>query len=227
MSKKRKKRRKVKGKGKPTPPRRVEVPNHIIAAYADEAPEVFVKKFRQDCCINATRVLLDVFRHFDMKARPLSVECAVHNKMLVDFIAAHNGVMPAEEVVDEWYEKGAWGVRIEGEVVTKDRGWAGHLVGIVQDRWLVDSSSGQMSRPEKGIHLPPILVAPATRLFLKARERCILNGPEGAVILYGAKLDDKSYETASGFQRHDFNREVAAEIIARMSKRLGRSLDNS
>ncbi len=195
-----------------------ERPNHIIRAYVDKAPVVFDRYFRKDRCINATRVLIDVMDHFKIKARPLSVFCAVHNKILVDYMKKYGHNM-SEEQLDEAYDNGAWGVRIETEGTIKAGGWPGHLVAIVQDRWLVDSAAGQMSRPHKGINLPPIMVAPATRRFQKGSEGCTMHNSEGAVLFYNARPDDESYAAGAGWQRHPVNRKVVAEIIEAMSQR--------
>lgn len=193
-------------------------PNHIITAFIDEAGPVFAQHFTRNCCINATRVLIDVLGHFKVKAVPLSVNCVVHNKLLVDFLKEHGGG-GTEEELDVAYANGAWGVRIDEKVPEEPGGWAGHLVAIVQDKWLVDASAGQLSRPDKGILLPPILLSPASRRFLKGSQMCVLDGPAGAVLLYKAKPSDKSFEAAPGFRHHDINVRVAVEIIQAMRAR--------
>lgn len=195
--------------------KRIEKARSVIDTYVEHAAEVFPRHFTKDCCINATRVLVEVMAHFGVSAQPLSVSCVAHNKILVDYIEKHRGSLTEAEV-DEAYDNGAWGVRIETGKQVKPNGWPGHLVAVVNNKWLVDSSAGQMSRPHKGIQLPPIVVVPATRRFQSGDELCVLTGPEGALLLYEAKPGDTSYVTASGWQRHDGNLTVVAEVIEAM-----------
>jgi hypothetical protein len=207
---KRKPRRQTKRQRK-----RIEKARSVIDTYVEHAAEVFPRHFTKDCCINATRVLVEVMAHFGVSAQPLSVSCVAHNKILVDCIEKHRGSLTEAEV-DEAYDNGAWGVRIETGKQVKPNGWPGHLVAVVNNKWLVDSSAGQMSRPHKGIQLPPIVVVPATRRFQSGDELCVLTGPEGALLLYEAKPGDTSYVTASGWERHPGNLAVVAEVIEAM-----------
>jgi hypothetical protein len=127
--------------------------------------------------------------------------------------------LPSEEEIQRWVDEGGWCLAVDTRTGVTDaprNAWAGHLVAIVQKEWLLDCSVGQMSRPQKDIDLPSLMVTPATRRFLRGKEALGLGGPKGAMLNYVARLDDLSYRHASGFAPSPHNIEAADEIEQRM-----------
>lgn len=103
-------------------------------------------------CIATTRVLIPVFTYFGVTARPLPVSVAVWNPAAWEMFVA-------QQPFDTWPDD-AWSVGIDGSGdPTKEGGWDGHLVALVEIggwQWLADGSLDQLSRPAKGIELEPV-----------------------------------------------------------------------
>jgi hypothetical protein len=197
-------------------------PGPFIKLYVEEAAPILAKHFSNTRCLNGTRVCIDVLKHFNVRAKPLSVDVLVAN--LAYASRCMRGGLPKDDAeLEEWKAAGAWAVGLDKLPSPDDdvRGvWPGHLVAIAQD-WLIDSGSVQMSRPAKGIILPDIFVCPVSKRFLKGKDTLSFRDKDGTVIIYD-KRDDKSFYRMPGFQAHDGNRAVADEVIERIERRMGR-----
>lgn len=173
-------------------------------------------------CLNATRVLLDVMRSFNVRAEPLSVRAMAMNAIYMQKLD-EIGRMPLESELNDWIAEGAWALGTDTRPESSDESknqWAGHLVALVQD-FLVDAAAVQMSRPAKGIEIPDVFVAPVTPGFLKGKKPIVSVSDEGAQLFYWSRLGDRSWEKLSGFQRHGMNVELAEEIAGEMAKMMG------
>ena len=201
-------------------------PSPILVAYAEAAAEVYPLVFIRARCVNSTWVCLEIMRRYGLvSARALSVEFAVMNRRCVEEIEAL-GRMPTNEEALEWLaNRGVHMVQIDtGNVLatTDPNAWPGHVVAIVQG-WLVDSAISQVSRPEKQIIMPEILLADTqvAPKFLRGKEPLMMTTDEGALARYNARLADRSYEAGRGFRSHEGNQEVADAIHRRMQDLLG------
>lgn len=173
----------------------------LVEAYDVVAAPIFAAEWRPDCCLNGTRVALEVFRGLGLKARPMSVRA----------IACNASYLMALESHFKEHHPFAWAVMLDVEEVTDKPGWPGHVVAVVEGTTLVDSAAGQMSRPMKGLVVPQIVVAPW-------RDGLELQLPlsEGAILAYDERKKDRSYLDMPGFQNHAENREVAQRILAQL-----------
>lgn len=199
-------------------------PGPMIRLFVDEATPVFASALTPHRCLNATRILLDVMRAFNVSAAPMSVTLVAMNRIFAERCDRHGG-LPSEEEMQVWIAEGAWSLGVDTREHRTDwatNSWAGHLVAVVQGAWLVDASMIQFSRPEKAMRMPDIFVGHASARFQKGKDGAHFVSPEDAHVMYHARLDDKSYKIIDGFQPHVLNVELAAEIANRMAKKLGR-----
>jgi hypothetical protein len=200
---------------------RAQEPGPMIRLYSKIATPIFRKHFMATRCLNSTRVCLEVMRAFNVRAVPMSVKTIAMNKIYAENLRIL-GRWPEPAELTSWIADGAWalgsGTR---EEAAGPNDWPGHLVAVVQD-FLVDSAAIQLSRPLKNIEIPDIFIGAVTPRFMKGKQVLMFRDERGAQLSYHARLDDTSYETASGFTPHESNLEVAAAIIKAMAAVLGR-----
>ena len=138
----------------------------IIDAYLHHASEVFAAVFTPNCCLNASRVTLDVLRHFGITAHPESVLVSLYNPTWVLLVEAHGRRPVTEAEAQQWVAMGGWCLGCGGlkEPSEAHGGWDGHLVVRVGSM-IIDPSAGQFDRPEKGIMVPQIVTIEVTTAF--------------------------------------------------------------
>lgn len=179
---------------------------YLLQVYAEIAARLLPQEMRPDRCVNATRVTIEALRVLGLMATPLSVVAQVFNS------AAVAGKSNAD---------GGYAIATETcPAAADENGWAGHLVAIVGNKWLVDAAAGQFARPERGIDVAEVIVAPITRRFLRGRDPCGFKNTKGAALTYTARLDDHSYRGLSGFQRHEANLDCAWRIVGAVRETL-------
>lgn len=181
----------------------------LLDLVAETAAPVFERTLTEDSCLNATRILLDVLRELGFKARPLSVRAFAFNEVYIDRLK--RGLPPLADPA-------SWGLGIETRPNVGGKGWPGHVVALVENRWLVDGSAGQFARPAKDILVPRVLVGEFSK---KGRASYTLEG--GGEILYEARPHDVSFTKMPGFQPHEGNVGIAKEILRRVQAREGGS----
>lgn len=174
------------------------------------AGPILDRHLRVDSCLNATRILLEVLRELGFSARPLSVKAFAYNAVYVRRLSA--GLDPMDD-------PRAWGVAIETRVAA-GTGWPGHLVTLVENRWLLDGSASQFDRPHKSIHVPKILIGDWPK-----KGHAIYELEGGGVLRYEARPRDLSFQKVSGFCPHVQNLDVAKEISEAVAKRRVTSKD--
>lgn len=178
----------------------------LLAHYVEAAGPVLSEHFRPDCCLNATWVAIQVLSKLGVKAGAASVRMAAANREYLQWMQ--------RDFQDEAAARaaGAWSVAIDVDNISNIvNGWAGHLVAIVEGTTLLDSSAGQVSRPEKKIAVPQLVVTPWT-----PGEESQVTLPEGGLLAYDERASDKSFLEQPGFRGHDLNRDVARLILTKV-----------
>lgn len=186
----------------------------IVKAYVDAAREILPERFRPDCCLNGTRVCIEVMRKFNLFAEPVVVDLMVSNDAAVRMFNEVGGWPRGDDEVKKWMDQGVWVLQVAGERTDDPNGWPHHMIARVYDM-LVDSALGQASRPHKGIELPWVAAFPRGN-FLDTEDTITYDAPGGALIGLRARPDVRGYDKISGFQPHRENLMVAAEIASRM-----------
>jgi hypothetical protein len=82
-----------------------------------------------------------------------------------------------------WEAAGAWSVGLGFGADPQPGRWPGHLVAVVDRRWLVDPTLGQASRPAHGLVVPDVMVAPITERWLRRRDIVSMEYPATGVHL--------------------------------------------
>jgi hypothetical protein len=153
-----------------------------------------LRHFPRDSSIAATRVALDVLEAIKCPdAYPLSVQATIFNRALIRR-ALRDGFPESTEQFEEWHKEiNAWGVGIGYPAKEeRDHRWPGHLVAIVQRRFLWDLSIDQAERPRYRMFFPDPVILGVDENFLRGHTPLI--APWGdLVMIYVAKPYDKTF----------------------------------
>ena len=183
------------------------------------------RRFREDSCINSTRVLFDVYRAVGIAADAVSVRTRIYAPAFVDR-GHREGRMPeSPEEVHSWTsEPGVWSVGIGFGTDLGKHKWPGHLV-LRSDSTLIDATIDQANRPQDGIVMPPmLLLAHTSDAFWRADD---LLGVEinGCQVVYESRPNDNSYLGSPAWSgRSHIEGAVAAELIRYLESRGVRSV---
>lgn len=202
---------------------RRDVQRAVIELFVETAIPVFQEAFAPDCCLNGTRVAMEVLGRMGVPVRPMVTHATVMNEAWWKLLQAKDD-WPNEIEMREWVDKhGAWALGVDDRP-NEMPGYAGHLVLLAQER-LVDTAAGQFARPAKSIEVPPMITAALNPGFVEGKKALILSEKrnKGTIVTYMAKPNDKTYETTPGFQPHHGNLRVAKRIFELMRERVGAS----
>lgn len=171
----------------PVPSRRALSPPPAALWLADRARPILLRRFTPDCCIESTVAALDFLRARGVACRELSVQVMAFNAAAWKLY--RNGSRVQESAADRatWDMLGAWSVGI-GFIDTptpKPGRFAGHLVALVEERWLLDLSIQQASRPRHKLRLDDAVLAACDPAYLAAGGTYPYAGPDGSVLVYG------------------------------------------
>jgi len=143
--------------------------------------------FNDNSCINTTRVMLEIFRHFGLTARPFAVRTMIFSKAFVERADREGRIPQSDEEVRLWCaEPGVYSVGIGFGIADMPHGrWPGHLVVHAGQHYLFDATINQASRPARGIEMPDLLLLDEVPLaFWRGQGAAISNSPDGSIIRY-------------------------------------------
>jgi hypothetical protein len=116
---------------------------------------------RADTCILASRMGVDILRHFGIRAKVLPVNMWAYNRWMLE--AMERGLEP-EEALEEYGPKIRM-ISVEGSRDGHD--WAGHMVVLADltpvrtgasGLGLIDLTLDQAARPERALYLEPLWI---------------------------------------------------------------------
>jgi hypothetical protein len=191
--------------------------DRVLELYAEVAPVYIYKYLSHDCCLNATRVAIDVLHAFGVEARPLTTKVLAFNPPMWERVQAKSS-LPDQTEMDEWVAAGAWCLGVDGVQHDDKTGWPWHLIAITKDRML-DSSSLQMSRIHRNLKVDPVIVAPIPRTFA-CGGNVLLRNDFGTVLSYTSAPEVDEFKSLPGFQRSPHNLDVARHITFAIDARL-------
>ncbi len=162
----------------------------VLAQLVQHAPPLLAQSFKSDCCIAATRVAVHVLCKLGFAAQAQPTQLMVFTKKL--WRRVNGGTF------DRPFKPGEYSVGVgfgEDKRYTEEPGWKGydgHLVamcaeiapGTPNTVFVVDLSLGQLSRPKKGIVLPPAIFLASNKITIN-----------GCVLLY-KKHDNQKFAEA-------------------------------
>jgi hypothetical protein len=190
-----------------------------LLLYAKVAPDVLYTHFSPDCCLNGTRVFLDVMQAFNIEAQAVATHVIVANPPMWRLMRTTGSMPRSEEEAASWAAEGAWSIEVSGELGARDEyGWPWHLVAVAGDV-IVDSSARQFNRPARKILTPDVLVMRNVSPDFVTGGAVAYKLPTGTIASYRGRPDVR-FDDLPGFQRTSGNIAVAAEIIERIRKRL-------
>ncbi len=181
----------------------------VLEALTQIAPKAIARTYNYYCCVAATRIVIEVLKKFHFKdLKPLVVEANVFNETYVK-----KGRTPeSDEEAQAWLAEGAWHVVIgdKKQELEDKKMWPGHLVTAVNDKYIVDLSIEQATRPHKNIHMAP-LASVVPEEFVKQSDRCGLMF-NNCLVVYVSHPEDKSYEKAKDWWDKKACEELVKEI---------------
>lgn len=170
-------------------------------------------RYRPDCCIAATRALIEVLDYFKLTARPLSVIATVFNPAMRERIE-RDGMPTLEEAERDWFPHGCYSLAV-GIGDPEPGKWPGHLVTSLAGKVLIDLTLDQANRPAHGIVLPMPIVAPLSPDFL-SEEGQMVGIVNGCRVVYEARPSDRSFERSNDWKSRKRHDAVVAAAIRRL-----------
>lgn len=135
----------------------------VMDVLVEEVPTLLANRgISADSCVLATRVVCLALGEIGVKASPLPVAFSGYSPRYVQ--AARNGEVKFEngetvpqDVQDRLAAEGAWNIRIGHGYGPGERRlrFDGHLVALVERRWVLDLTIHQATRPQKGMFFAP------------------------------------------------------------------------
>jgi len=102
-------------------------------------------------CVASTRIAIEVLKKFNISARPLPVRVQAYNAVAQRLLEEGK----REQIMTS---NTAWSIGLGYDTRKLKHGFPGHLVSYVIDRYLLDLTIDQLSRPEKHMTLSPLCV---------------------------------------------------------------------
>lgn len=181
----------------------------MLEAVAKVTPNILMRKYKdENCCIAATRVIIEVLKKLHFKEiRPFTVEANVFNEVYV-----RKGRTPqSDEEAQAWLTEGCWQV-VVGERKSEEKGkWAGHLAILIHEQYLLDIAIFQSSRPLKQINMYPIFTS-VPEDFVRGEDKCGLMA-NNCMVVYVPFPNDKSYESARDWWDVSKSKAVVSEVL--------------
>lgn len=179
----------------------------MIEAIAVAAPKILSKYYREDCCIVATRIIIEVLKKLHFKdVKPFVIEANIFNEIYVK-----KGRTPqSDEEAQEWLKDGVWQI-VLGDRSKKTEGkWDGHLVVLINNKYMLDVAVYQACRPHKQINLDPIFTT-VPEDFINGEDKCQLMF-NNCLIVYVSYPQDKTYQSSKDWYDLSRSKQVVGEV---------------
>jgi hypothetical protein len=164
----------------------------LLEQLVDTIPEQMTKAgYNRDSCILHTRIAVDVLRQLGVRARPLAARVTAGNASWTALCKQLNRY----PLPDEWSDE-TWCLGIGfGADPRKERpGYDGHVIAVVNERWGLDLTLDQASRPAKGMRFAPHYWR-VTPEFLRGDAIDALATTDGSIVVYQALPEERGFLT--------------------------------
>lgn len=179
-----------------------------------------------DSCIAGAAIVRDVARTCGISALVIPTRVAIWNGVWIDFVSRTGRAPETVAESEALLERGGWCVGIGAGYLDErdapfgfrpERGsYNGHLVTVVEGRWLVDCTLGQAADPEHGIVTGPLVVELGSSGFLMGRGHLASRfrwGTHPIVhVTYEGVPHDRSYRDAPAWRAPE-RRELAEAVL--------------
>ena len=137
----------------------------LLSRFSEVARPEILKDHLPNSCVASTWITIEVVRQFGFSATPLEVRLTVGNAEYRRLRDQH-GRPPRtnEELVDWGNRHGAWTIGVGWD--QESGGIGGHVVALLEGRYLVDASIEQVTDASHEIVPPPVLWGLLDPLFL-------------------------------------------------------------
>jgi len=177
-------------------------------------PEI-LKEYRADSCIASTAIGLDVLTYFGVLAEPIPVKLSIFNAPYVKRIET-GSKFPNRKMLIQWgKEDGSYSVGI-GYGSHEYNKWAGHLVLLVENKWLADLSIDQANRPLYNMVFDPY-AAEVDADFLDGKKPRIIKDANGCVIRIEL-IKDRGFLTAPDWSFGNRRKHLVEKIIQKIKE---------
>jgi hypothetical protein len=146
-----------------------------------------------DSCIVATRIAVDVFHHFGLRARALVTRKQIFNAAALE--PTCGSVTVSDDTAPE-----ACIVLIGYDNAVSHGNFSGHLVAVVEGEILVDAVADRANLPNTGIELPGVLLHTVDPDFL-AGHSLLYGSHSGCTVAYEASPNERSYASTPDWRR--------------------------
>lgn len=146
---------------------------------------------RNECFIG-TRASIEVCKRLGWRSRPLTV-AAFLTKMDAKIASGTNasGALTFSST-DTTQDDGLF-----------DTAWDGHLLTLVANRWLVDVTADQFSRPEHGLTLNNPIILEVDEYPVRPGSQYAGHEPDTGLVIVYKVVDDDTYWTRPYWQEQD------------------------
>lgn len=154
-----------------------------------------------DWCIASTRVAIEAFRHFGVQATAVKASLMVFNPPMARWIQEHRRLPAGQEEIDALFSANPsfWSVGLGFPANPQpERKWPGHLVAMVDQKYLFDTSLDQAARGDKQIDLPRVLVSSLSPSFLKGGVISVEKAD--SLLFYRSNPKDVSFQSAPAWR---------------------------
>jgi hypothetical protein len=185
----------------------------LLLAYSKVARPIIREYFRADSCIASTAITIDVLRHFGIGVVPFPCRALIFNHSFANRIKLEGWPTPEQTI--EWTNDGkSWSVGIGYPNGSDPQ--VGHLIAIVEEKYLVDASLDQASRHEKDLIVPSVMVQQIPRSFRRSQTKFSIESSRGDVVIY--EPDPKSRVWLTSFDWKDKTRrqEAVEKILSKL-----------
>jgi len=191
----------------------------ILKVYTRIARPIILEYFRKDSCIASTRITIEVFSRLGFKAIPFACHVQIFNDKFREIFEREKH-WPTKGEMEKWITQGAWSIGF-GYGDHKGERYIGHLVAIVENKYLIDSSIDQAERPHKEIFFPAILVTEVKRDFRRGKENLTIINDRGTVMVYEPKIKDRKWEVSPDWTVISRHRPAVGRILLEIQQELG------
>lgn len=182
-------------------------------------------------CLETTRCLRVVLRHFGFEASPVSIFIAIHNPVCTKLLLENSHLPPAElqRLLEASWDKGGWSTGTRAQTandatIDPNRGYNAHLVLRCQDV-LIDGSIQQYARPQHNINFPGCMLITRVPPTFFRRGQSVRNMVNDCLLVL-EYAGDQNFRGMPGWSRqgganskaaHDrIERKIVNTIIARV-----------
>jgi hypothetical protein len=190
----------------------------VVAVFGKTARPIMRRWMNAASCIGATRTTIEVMRLYGLRAveHPVCYAFQVPARKY-----ARVGGFSTEEQAEMRAKATGW-----KDVLPDGPGWNGHLVALVEDRWLIDPALDQTDAPEFGVSVPTEAFVVDTAGYdwdphknFEIRLGLVLDNGDHAELMYRS-IGDRSYRESEAWNDEGLPL-LAVAIAAEMERRGG------